>query len=104
MRVRQKMRARARVFEHYGSVCACCGESEPKFLQIDHVNGDGAEHRRKVGKMVASWIVRNNFPPDFQILCANCNWAKGVNGQCPHKKYPAYREVVMDASESQEAG
>jgi hypothetical protein len=28
--------------------CACCGETEERFLTIDHINNDGAEHRRKV--------------------------------------------------------
>jgi hypothetical protein len=21
-------------------------------------------------------VVRNNFPPDFQVLCMNCQWIK----------------------------
>ena len=34
-----------RVLDHYGRACSCCGETEPAFLTIDHVNNDGAEHR-----------------------------------------------------------
>ncbi|MBA7683673.1 hypothetical protein ES703_92053 [subsurface metagenome] len=26
--------------------CACCGESEVRFLTIDHINGNGSEHRK----------------------------------------------------------
>ena len=35
------------------------------------------------------WIILNNFPDGFQILCTNCNFAKGMkknNNKCPHEK------------------
>ena len=37
------------VFMAYGGyICACCGFDEDRiFLQIDHINNDGAEFRRK---------------------------------------------------------
>ena len=38
-----------KVFDHYGWVCACCGEAEPLFLTIDHVNNDGADVEKKLG-------------------------------------------------------
>jgi hypothetical protein len=28
------------------------------------------------------------FPPIFQVLCMNCNFAKGKLGFCPHIKKP----------------
>ncbi len=80
---------RVRVLWTYGSRCVCCGESRYEFLAIDHVNGDGAAHRHKIGKGGSSfyaWLIKNNFPEGFQILCWNCNWAKGVYGKCPHKE------------------
>lgn len=79
------------VYAKYGGYrCACCGETEPKFLSIDHVNNDGAAHRREIprlqGKKIYSWLIENGFPKDFQILCMNCNWGKARNnGVCPHK-------------------
>jgi hypothetical protein len=30
--------------------------------------------------------VDNHFPPLFQILCYNCNFAKGADGVCPHSQ------------------
>jgi len=31
------------------------------------------------------WLVENDFPEGFQILCHNCNFAKSHNpGGCPH--------------------
>ena len=35
-----------------------------------------------------NWIIKNNFPDYFQILCQNCNFAKGMkknNNKCPHE-------------------
>ena len=35
---------REQVFEAYGGYkCNCCGESEPMFLSIDHIDNNGAE-------------------------------------------------------------
>jgi hypothetical protein len=84
------------VFEAYGGYrCSCCGESTHEFLQLDHVNNDGAEHRKSVfggrktgsGRTLYLWIIRNEFPGIFQVLCANCNWGKRMNnGICPHQQ------------------
>lgn len=65
------------VLSHYGGSCATCGIIEPAFLTIDHVNNDGAEHRKRVGSLtVYRWLIRNEFPAGFQILCWNHNWLK----------------------------
>lgn len=81
---------RAQVLAAYGNKCACCGESEPKFLSVDHIYNDGSKHRRELGIPAGwrfyAWLARNNFPTDrFQLLCFNCNFAKGLYGECPHK-------------------
>lgn len=74
------------VLEHYGNTCACCGESNTKFLSIDHINGGGEKHREQIGRKINGWLVKNNFPKGFQTLCFNCNWGKHINGGvCPHK-------------------
>lgn len=80
---------RRKVYSHYGSACACCGETEICFLSIDHMDNDGAEHRRannlQTGEQFYRWIVRNDYPKNLQILCMNCNWGKRMNnGVCPH--------------------
>lgn len=70
--------------------CACCGEKIYEFLTIDHINGDGAQHRKKIkgsGSKIYYWLVQNNYPKGFQVLCMNCNWASRISGICPHKKY-----------------
>jgi hypothetical protein len=79
-----------------GPVCACCGETGLSFLSIDHVNNDGAEHRRSLGygegngsgayAATLRWMKRNGYPPGFQVLCMNCNHSKEVNGGvCEHR-------------------
>ena len=82
---------RLQVLIHYGGdppKCSCCGESIVEFLTLDHINNDGAEHRKRIGKWSGHayyiWIIKNNFPPLFQVLCYNCNCAKGCYGSCPH--------------------
>lgn len=44
----RRRRLRAEVIAAYGGRCACCGEATPEFLSIDHVNNDGAQHRREI--------------------------------------------------------
>jgi hypothetical protein len=87
---REWCRSRRRmVLEFYGGIpprCKCCGESEVKFLSIDHINGGGRKHRDSIKGSVYSWIIKNDFPVGFQILCHNCNQARGYYGKCPHEE------------------
>jgi len=87
------------VLKHYSNStiphCICCRESILEFLVLDHINNGGNEHRKTMfgkkggkhysGNATVEWIIRNNFPPLFQVLCHNCNMAKGFYGECPHK-------------------
>lgn len=70
----------------YGSKCACCSETQFEFLQLDHVNNDGAKHRLEVGtgRRLLAWLKKRGYPDIIQILCANCNAAKAFYGECPH--------------------
>lgn len=81
-------RLKREVVAGYGGECSCCGESEIKFLSVDHVNRDGSEHRKRYGARGAPfyrWIKRSNFPTTLRILCYNCNCAIGFSGYCPHQ-------------------
>jgi hypothetical protein len=89
----RRARIKREVFEHYGGiVCACCGETNIKFLTLDHKNNDGnrfrkAQPREAMGWNLYYWIRRNNYPPIFQVLCYNCNCGRAKNGGvCPHKE------------------
>ena len=80
---------REKVIQAYGGwICACCGETEKKFLSLDHINNDGAIHRKRCrgGESVYRDVIARNFPPGFQVLCVNCNLGKKNNGGiCPHQ-------------------
>lgn len=80
---------RQQVLDAYGARCLCCGEEGDVFLTIDHVNNDGAEHRRELGSSGGPQfyrdIIERGFPPEFQVLCFNCNMAKHLRGECPHQ-------------------
>jgi hypothetical protein len=83
-------RIRELVLAHYGGKCVCCGVTDYEFLAMDHKEGNGNQHRLSVSgsKKVLHyrWFIQNNFPPEFQIHCHNCNMAKGLYGVCPHKR------------------
>lgn len=77
------------VLKHYGNKCKCCGETQYEFLSIDHINNDGAKHRKQIAQEggirdICVWIIKHNFPNFLQILCYNCNCAKQFAGYCPH--------------------
>lgn len=86
-RKENRVKRKVLIFNHYGSTCTCCGEQEKRFLTIDHTNNDGSSHRKVIKRAnIDKWIIKNNFPKDFQILCWNCNLGKYHNGGiCPHK-------------------
>lgn len=85
-RIKVNITRRILVFNHYGHHCVCCGETEPKFLAIDHILGGGNKHIKEIGRgNLYRWIIRNKYPKGFQVLCHNCNVAKGFYGSCPHQ-------------------
>lgn len=67
-----------------GCFCGWCGDNDMNVLTVDHINNNGAQHRRKSkiysGHSLYLWLIRECFPPGFQILCMSCNLAKEVNG------------------------
>lgn len=83
----KRQEIRQTIFNHYGQKCNCtcgCNTTNPRHLTLDHVENNGAEHRKEVGKseFFYRWVIRNNFPEDLQILCFNCNCAKSNYGGC----------------------
>ena len=91
MQKRNRDRLKLEVLAAYGTVCSCCGEGNPLFLTIDHLNGDGKAHRVEArGNGAAGlypWLRRQGFPQDLGLVvaCFNCNSGRAVNGGvCPH--------------------
>jgi hypothetical protein len=74
--------------ESYGGKCNCCNEDEIKFLTIDCIISDRKLHNEVgYGSNFYNWLKKNNYPKDnFQCLCMNCNFAKGMFGKCPHQE------------------
>ena len=79
------------VILHYGPLCACCGTPDnpdhpPSRLEIDHIDGKGKAHRAKIGiaggPPFYRWLIRNGFPPGYQVLCHECNMSKGTEERC----------------------
>lgn len=74
-----------RVYEALGGVCRRCGFSDPRALQIDHVNGGGKAELKKYSGGSRTYLKKVCAAPpgEYQILCANCNWIKRhENGEC----------------------
>lgn len=66
--------ARREAIAHYGGRCVC-GADEG--LQIDHIEGNGAEHRAMESGVrsgrIGLWLKKRGWPQGFRVLCATCN-------------------------------
>jgi len=80
------------ILTHYGNgkcVCVRCGFDDIRALCIDHINGDGAKHRKQIGDgdnvkggaYLYRWLQINKYPEGFQTLCFNCNQIKKVENK-----------------------
>jgi plasmid maintenance system killer protein len=73
---------RLEVLRHYSNgkpKCVKCGIEDTRCLSIDHINGNGAEHRKELKKLrtnIITYLRKNNYPDGFQILCMNCQFIK----------------------------
>ncbi len=88
-----RLREKVAAFNGYGGCrCICCGETELVFLTLDHIDGNGATHRRTLGMgreggaKFYRLLRLQGYPPGYQVLCFNCNCARGQHGECPHKR------------------
>jgi hypothetical protein len=75
-----RQKTKHQIVEHYtkGKMCCqMCGENYFPMLQVDHIKENGFEERKNLhGSDFFRYIIRNNFPDDYQILCAVCNIKK----------------------------
>lgn len=93
---------RIRVIAGYGGQCKCCGENTEELLELDHINGDGAEHRKTglSSTQLYKIVERAGFPNDYQILCVTCNKCKRRSRECPHaNKARSDREEILRNSQ-----
>lgn len=61
-----------------GNSCVCCGEDFIDYLEIDHVVGNGKQHRTALHgtQGVYRWLISNPTTDLLQILCGNCHLYK----------------------------
>lgn len=77
---------RDRFLNMYGRRCSCCGETIVEFLTIEHIQGRN-DHRAKRSSYKDYRDAIQEYQPDiYEVLCMNCNHAKGRFGFCPHQK------------------
>ena len=85
---KQRLKAlKIEVFTHYCKStpkCMCCNESEIDFQTIEHVRGkkNYPHDPRKGGNKLIAWLKNNNYPTGYEVLCYNCNCARGMYGSC----------------------
>lgn len=97
---------RLKVLNHYSNhnlKCKNCNEIHIEFLEIDHINGGGKKHKKSLhlyGNALYRWLVKNNYPDGYQVLCSNCNWKKrkssmvGITGS-DHQKSRYKRSLKL---------
>jgi len=80
---RHQSNLKAEVLTHYGAgeySCVRCGFTDIHALSIDHINGDGAQHRKSLGMGSGSgfyqWLKNQGYPEGYQTLCMNCQFIK----------------------------
>jgi len=62
-----------------GVRCTYCGyDTDRRALQFDHINGNGYLARGKSANKLYHKIIKEGWPADLQILCANCNQIKKI--------------------------
>ena len=72
------------VFDHK---CSCCGETHPFFLTLEHIRGAIDKHHSKTSSRMQLIKAKSEGwdKTKYEALCWNCNCAKGLYGQCPHR-------------------
>ncbi len=80
-----RRKVKLKVFTHYSKGKPVCSEKDcdiddTDMLSLDHKNDDGSIHRKKIGAktgtFIYEWVIRNNYPPIFNVLCWNHNIKK----------------------------
>ena len=65
--------------------CACCGNKNFKWLQIDHIIPQRSRTKGKenLTKLRREIVQGKRSSDEYQLLCANCNFAKKDLKKCP---------------------
>lgn len=75
---------RMEIIKFLGEKCNNCGFSDIRALEIDHVKGNGNQERKEYPvvytryKHILTELSKGSV--DYQLLCANCNRIKEIEG------------------------
>jgi hypothetical protein len=99
------------VFAALGNQCCRCGVGDMRVLTVDHVDGDGAAHRRmrgpsrdkpRAGAGITLWKLYREAVrighPRLQVLCFNCHALKDLHGVSDWTPRMASRSAVTIAA------
>lgn len=94
---RQYLELRLAVFKLYGGRCVCCGNANPKYLQLDHKNNNGARERKRLpphlrGGHFYKYVLNKPRRRGLQLLCGNCHQAKR-HGGCTEDDHVFWRSL-----------
>jgi hypothetical protein len=101
-------RTKLAALAHYGNgvvACVLCGFSNPDALCLDHINDDGAEHRRAngiagrgsgAGMTTYEKLKVLGWPAGMQTLCHNCNWIKEAERRRRERGYSKQTEPLPE--------
>ena len=84
------------VFSHYSKkisnsdipICSCCGYNDIRFLNLDHIKSRKnipQKEKKLNGIRLWKYIKSQGYPDGYQVMCFNCNIAKGNRKYCPHQ-------------------
>lgn len=61
--------------------CCHCGEDRVDVLDLDHIDGNGNEERKKfkTSRRLFKFLIDNNYPDGYRVLCRNSNWLAYIN-------------------------
>jgi len=67
--------------------CACCSIDNIDVLSIDHIIPQSyfKGEKKRLGVELNRYLINNNFPRGYQILCRNCNQSKSNKSLCYHQ-------------------
>lgn len=91
MSTRYRAQIRLELYAAFDWKCSCCGESHPQFLTLEHIQGGVYRANKLANKIHQSYVELSKAKSEgwdrskYELLCMNCNWAKGRFGQCPHR-------------------
>jgi len=104
-------RLKLEALRHYSAgepLCSFCGVTDIDCLCLDHIQNNGAAHRKELGvgsrssngvNMYAA-VKREGFPVGLQVLCANCNMKKEIVRKRQKRMNNAYYKELVGATEN----